>query len=282
MDVLLWLVMFFTGVDRSKPPSPEVPALIKLLGDDEWKVREDARRKLEKMGPEIHKALEETIAKDKDLERRRRCERILPKVMNVYSDDKENYLPSIYYLPNTIRFPKGFDYSPQNYNDIDFKAEVDLGKIYFEKARKNYNNKARIGTAIRDDCWRDQWIEKDAMQLFMRDLRIKGVPAKTCTKILNWSVAFEKDYSLSYSSGEGLPPPARRSGNDYGYHNGCYQYIPTQPDGNWKNPHTVAKWVFKVKQWPTPESVMEQCKSLLDKAFPPETPQYQGHPGPCP
>lgn len=271
MDVLIYLILFFMGVDRSKPPSPEVPKLIKLLGDDEWKVREAAQHKLEKMGPEIHVALEEAIEKNKDLEIRKRCQRILPKVLNVYSDDKDNWCPSIYSLPNAVRFPKGYDMATENNWEGKFTAKVDLGRIYFEKARKQYNKNAR--TPMDDKTWRDQWVEKDAMQLFMRDLRIKGVPANTCKRILNWSVDSEKHYSHSYSS-DGPPPPAKMN-TDYSYgSSGCYQYNEGWPDGNWKNPHTIIKWKLQIREWPTP-------KKIWEKYFPPEpTPMYEGHP--CP
>jgi hypothetical protein len=281
MDVLIYLILFFMGRDCSKPPSPEVPKLIKQLGDDEWKVRENAQRKLEKMGPEIHTALEETINKDKDLERRRRCERILPKVMNVYSDDKDNWCPSIYYLPNTIRFPKGYDYTPQNYTDgtqPKFETEMDVAKVYFAKARKIHNK--RYGNKLGNKDWRDDWVEKDAMQLFVRDLRIKGIPEKVCRKMLNWSVDMTKNYSLPYSHDD-VPGPATMHGNNYGYYNGCYQYRPLYPDGNWKQPHTILKWKWGISAWPTAEDGLNYIQNVWEKYFPPEpNPMYRGHPGP--
>jgi hypothetical protein len=151
------------------PPAPtaEIKKLVDDLGDDEFRVREKAHQKLKGMGYKAITALEAGL-KSKDLEIVVRCRRILDSYYCVYSDDKDNPMPSVWYLPDEYRFKNGRD----------------IAKELYMRHRKKYN-KANFRNPLEDDDWQNGYVASEALNEWKLKQMRQGVKREDMKKILN-------------------------------------------------------------------------------------------------
>ncbi len=216
------------------PPTDEIKALVKDLGDDSFPTREAASAKLKKLG---YKALSACIAaqKDSDLERAARAGRIVEAYYNVYYNGKEKDVPpcpSIWMLDEKHRFPKGVkivkDTDPPDANQGQVTGPkgwckemtgYDLSAYYFKKARKKFNDglkTAQLATGWRVDegVWINDQIEKDAMRMYIQDQLNQGVDREEVQKLVNISAKMCVTHKLMHrhygggSPGTVIPGPA--------------------------------------------------------------------------
>ena len=179
------------------PPTPEIKALIKQLGDDSYRTREAASKKLNEEGYKAIKGLYEAIRTSESPEVNHRAQRIVARYFGVYCNKKDlPAMPSIWLLDTKERFPRGVkiekdeddpDGTGNNMNGRNISSKgwcktmdgYDLAAYYYQKARKNYNEDLRKeelaqGWKVADDAWTNSLIEREAMRLYLYDKLYRG------------------------------------------------------------------------------------------------------------
>jgi len=158
------VISFYTpGLDQPgltlPNPTPEQIQLVKKLGDENFNVREEAQKALEKMDSESYKALLDGATKNPDPEIRARCNVIIPKIMR-YNTPKE--LPNLFGVYELkVKFKSG----------RDFHINRDLFLKYYYRAIYNSS-----------DSWRDDQVNlrymtyllPKASHYLFRDMRLYG------------------------------------------------------------------------------------------------------------
>lgn len=215
--VFLWLPLtqpdFAERYSPMPQPTAEVKTLIKKLGDDNWPVREKADKELRSMGFKALRGVREAM-KNPDLEVRTRARHIWNSYFNVYADDKEEYLPVIWMMPDKDRY-MGKEY------DIDTGMATcslckrrdmpnDLGAWYYKRALTEYNKEAerfRWEKKNMDTCgWRDYDISRRATRLYATDLLLMGMSREKVQAQLNKMAKNARNYNNYYQTDDVSQP----------------------------------------------------------------------------
>src|SRR5258708_4503473 len=115
MDPFSIILFFFSLRDIVTLPQPtkEQSALVKQLGDDSWRKREEASQKLEKIDREALLAIERFGLKNPDLEIARRSERLIDQIYRL--DEPKKGMPAIYGIMDiSFRLPSGKQFALSN------------------------------------------------------------------------------------------------------------------------------------------------------------------------
>lgn len=201
-------------------PTDEIKKLVVELGDDKFRVREKASKKLKELG---YKSLKACILAERnttDPEVRHRARAVVNSYLSVNSDDEQNPTPSIWHLPEKTRFPLGHSFERWNdycHNCKPHEPPSDIARYFYERARSDYNIQAKRYRfqEMSDSEWRASHIEAQATRNYVRYLLLSGKTHKEVKALLNEMVESEKsktlleqtEYEYEYGGGgHGRPP----------------------------------------------------------------------------
>lgn len=212
MDITVGILMLLSILNDETlfmpEPTPEIKALIVKLGDDEFKVREAASLKLEKMGWPALKGLAQAARSSPDLEVRTRAQRSYERYFAIVSDDKDNLWPGIWYMNEKKRFPDGFklEAATQDHMGSTCKALEcqDVARVYFERAMHKLKlfDERGVGAV----GYTNQDVMRQATSLYIRDMLKTGMKREDVKKVLNEMAKNAKEYTHYYQT-ENLDTP---------------------------------------------------------------------------
>lgn len=167
-------------------PTKEIKSLVTNLGDPSYQEREKADQELRKIGWKALKGVFEGQFSE-DAEIRERAESIYAAYFNVCSSDKEIFIPKIWDLPESVRYPDGLGKmkKAKEYSICKPIKTKDVAKEYYEKARKQYTERYR--------SWTHDVIEKHATNMYIRDCLIVGEKPESVKRKLDLMVKLGKE-----------------------------------------------------------------------------------------
>lgn len=168
------------------PPNKEVVMLISDLGDKKFKKRESAEARLRELGWTALRAISEA-RKHKDAEIAHRAKKIYNEYFRIEREKYSDKLPSIWRLPNSIR-----------YNKKDFNINKDVEKIknvslckplklddlslhYYRRAAAKMER--QIESPYGATYYRLEDIEQEATDLYLTDLLLSGKSREEVNKL---------------------------------------------------------------------------------------------------
>jgi hypothetical protein len=194
--LLLWLGLLGDETIHMPPPTKEIQQLIKQLGDDSWRIREKADSDLRKIGWPALQGVYCAGIYGEDLETRVRSIRIYRSYFNISSDDPETRMPSIWFLDEKLRYPKGYELEKAKIDRLGSVCKIldvpDVAKEFYEKAVKR--NNADLNDYKNED------FEREAMWLYMKQRLLRGEKHADLKKLLNQAVKNSKEYLHYYQT----------------------------------------------------------------------------------
>ncbi len=239
------------------PPTPEIKALIVQLGDDNFRTRENASKKLAEEGYKAIGGLYEAIRTSESPEVHARAQRVVGRYFGVYCNKKDlPTMPSIWLLEDKQRFPRGVkiekdDDDPKGDKNHETTGRYvssagwcktmegyDLAAYYYEKARKRHNEQLRKeelerGWKLSDDTWINDYVEREAMRMYLYDKLYRGEKREDVQKLVDAIAERSKTHENLHrhygggSLGSVIPGPAVPkeeipAGSEYRFHGwGC-------------------------------------------------------------
>jgi hypothetical protein len=196
--ISLWLALTALGDETFHMPEPtkEINEKIALLGDDSFRVREAADQELRKMGWPALKGVYLASQTSPDPEIRLRASRIYQRYFYIASDDKDTPIPSIWFIDEKLRYPKGFKLETSKNERVGSVCKIldvpDLAKDFYDQAATR-NEKNPTG-------YSQETYAKEATMLYMRQRLLKGEKHEDLKKILNEAVINSKKYTHYYQT----------------------------------------------------------------------------------
>lgn len=192
LELTLGLFLVLSDPTLHMPnPTKEINTLVEQLGSDEFRVREKANLALEKLGWDALKAVY-LATKSPDAEVRLRATRIYNSYFVIYSDDKENLIPEIWFIEEKKRFPKGFKLNAATKEIMGSTCKElgdtqDVAKSYYLQLKKEWEQ------AVPDWGWTNEHIAKAATQRYLKDRLLRGEKHADLKKEINVWVKNSKE-----------------------------------------------------------------------------------------
>lgn len=176
-------------------PTKEVLELIEKLGNDSFQTREAATKKLQDMGWPALKGLYKAIDTTPDPEIRARAVRIYRSYFYIRPTDTKADGPSIWYINEKLRFPKGFKLEAATEEQCGSICKTltgpDIGQEYYDRIKKDYKE-------VYD--YTNESAARYAFQEYIRDRLLKGEKRADLQKVVDEAVQNAKDNLHYYQS----------------------------------------------------------------------------------
>jgi hypothetical protein len=180
LKIFLFIAVIF---NTPQPPEPteKIKNFIAQLGNDDFDTRIQAEEELLNLKYTALKGCLDQV-NNSDSEIAFRCQKIVQHYYDsIYKSEK---YPSIYFLPEKIRYPLGVKYKIEQGLCVDLETSFDLSLYYFNKARIEWNEKQDPYSRISDLFVRNDDFEANAMRMFIRDLIHQGKSKEYIESIL--------------------------------------------------------------------------------------------------
>lgn len=208
MISFIFIFLFFLPLEdetlHMPEPTKEIKEKIALLGSNNFHVRENAYQELKEIGWPALKGLY-LARRSTDLEIRMQASRLYNSYLYITSDDKETPIPSIWFIDERVRYPKGYKLELSKVSRLGSvckKLDVpDVAKDFYEEVAKN--NADTSGTYDNEDY------AKEAMIMYVKKRLLRGDKQADLKKIMNQAVENSKEcvhyYQTSYIENEWPP-----------------------------------------------------------------------------
>jgi hypothetical protein len=164
------------------PQTKEIKDIIVKLGHEDFRVREKADAELREMGYKALAACYKASQENPDAEIRMRTENIYNSYFVVFSNDKDNLLPAIWYIDEEIRFPKGFT--------LDVPKADNMGSTCKSITEKDiaaeYYQLAVIKLKVPNHGWWDnENAAQEATRIYVKEQLLSGRKKEDLKKMLD-------------------------------------------------------------------------------------------------